>query len=356
MLKGIGPVNARNLVAYCGGVDPIFTDRHIKRKLEAIPGIKDVRINSILDKRVMEQAGRELEWIRCHEVRMHFYLDDDYPRRLRHCEDAPVMLFVQGNADLNAEKMIAVVGTRSPSEFGGPTCEHLIHGLSHTGATIISGMAYGIDIVAHREAMRVGLPTIGCMAHGLKEVFPIEHHKDAKKIKEQGALVTEFSTSMRALPGNFPARNRIIAGLADCTVVVESGRKGGSLITADIAQSYDRDVFAFPGRATDGKSEGCNKMIQESKAALITSAADLIRLMEWAPRPGHQTPVQSALFVDLKPEEQALVDIIRQKGKVDIDELCHQSHMPQSKAASLLLNLEFNGVVRSLPGKLYTMN
>lgn len=355
MLKGIGPVNARNLVAYCGGVDALFSDRKIKRSLEKVPGIGPKLLAAVLDRKVLDQAEKELAYVRKHKLRMLFYLDDDFPRRLRPCEDAPVLLFARGNADLDTKRSVAIVGTRSPTDEGKRLAAGLVEGLKDIGATIVSGLAYGIDITAHRSALKNGLPTIGCLAHGLDKLYPGEHAATAKEMVSQGALVTELPSGAPFAPGNFPARNRIIAGLADCTIVVESGTKGGSLITADIAQSYDRDVFAIPGRPSDSKSTGCNQLIQQNKAALVNNAADVIRLMEWEPRK-KKMPKQAALFVDLLPDEQALVDIIKVKGKVDIDELCHQSRMPQGKAASLLLNLEFNGVVRSLPGKVYALN
>lgn len=354
MLKGIGPVNARNLVAYCGGVDPLFTDRSIRKKLDTIPGIGSERIAAILDPQVLVDARKELEWAERHGVRMLFYLDPDYPRRLRPYDDAPVLLFVRGKADLDVERAVAIVGTRSPSEHGRHATESLVDGFSGIGATIVSGLAYGIDITAHRAALKHDLPTIGCVAHGLDRIYPGEHRESAETMLERGALVTELPHGAPFVPGNFPARNRIIAGLSDCTVVVESGLKGGSLITADIALSYDRDVFAIPGRPTDTRSAGCNWLIQENKAALVNTAADVIRLMEWEPR-GMKPPRQAALFVDLAPDERILVEILKARGKVDIDELCHSGRMPQSKAASLLLNLEFNGVVRSLPGKVYSL-
>lgn len=356
MLKGIGPVNARNLVAYCGGVDAIFTDRRLKRTLEKVPGIGPKLIASITDKHVLPAAEKELAYVRKHKLRMHFYLDADFPARLKHAEDAPVLLFVKGNADLNAPRMVSVVGTRTPTEQGRRLCVELVEGLKESGASIVSGLAYGIDIAAHRTAVREGLPTIACVAHGLDKLYPGEHATTAKEMLDHGALVSELPSGGPFAPGNFPARNRVIAGLSDCTIVVESGPKGGSLITADIANSYDREVFAFPGRPTDARSEGCNRLIQRNQAMLVTGPQDVLRLMEWVPKPGKEKPVQAVLFTDLLPEEQALVDIIRAKGKVDIDELCVQSRMPQGKAAGILLNLEFNGVVRALPGKVYALN
>ncbi len=356
LLKGIGPVNARNLVAYCGGVDPLFTDQTLRRSLRKIPGIGQVLANSILGADVLQAAAKELAYLRKMKIRMLFYLDEDYPARLRHCTDAPVLLYVKGNADMAPVRSVSIVGTRSPTEQGKKHCEDLVEGLTHSGATIVSGLAYGIDITAHRTALRCGLPTIACVAHGLDRIYPSEHAATAAEMCQQGALVTELASGAPFAPGNFPARNRVIAGLADCTIVVESGPKGGSLITADIADSYDREVMAYPGRPSDSRSIGCNRLIQQNKAHLVTSAEDVLKLMEWVPQAKKRAPVQSTLFTDLLPDEQQLVDLIRTQGKMDIDTLCFRSKMPQNKAASLLLNLEFNGIVRSLPGKMYAVN
>jgi DNA processing protein len=352
MLKGIGPVNARNLVAYCGGVEPIFMDKKLKNTLEKVPGIGPKLIASITDKKVLPAAEQELAYVRKHKLRMLFYLDADYPKRLKQCDDAPVILFAKGAADLDAERMVSIVGTRTPTEPGKRLCAELVEGLKEVNATIVSGLAYGIDIVAHRHALKHGLPTVGCVAHGLDKLYPGEHAATAKDMVKDGALVSELPSGAPFAPGNFPARNRVIAGLSDCTIVVESANKGGSLISADIASSYDREVFAFPGRPTDPKSEGCNTLIQQNKAALITCAKDVITFMEWLPRK-KKAPVQAALFAELLPDEQLLVDLIKAKGKLHIDELCVQSKWPQGKVAGLLLNMEFSGVVRSLPGKVY---
>ncbi len=356
MLKGIGPVNARSLVAYCGGVDPIFTDRAVRRSLEKVPGIGKVLAASITANGMLKEAEKELAYVRKHKLRMLFYLDADYPKRLRNCEDAPVLLYARGNAGLDPPRSVAIVGTRTPTEAGKHLCEELVEGLATSGCTIVSGLAYGIDIVAHRTALRSGLDTIGCVAHGLDRVYPGEHAATAKEMCGQGALVSELPSGSTFAPGNFPARNRVIAGLSDCTIVVESGPKGGSLITADIANSYDREVMAFPGRPIDSRSAGCNRLIQQSRAHLVTCAEDVLKLMEWIPQPKKKEVVQSTLFTDLMPEEQRLVDVIREQGKVDIDTLCFRSKILPHKAAALLLNLEFNGVVRSLPGKLYELH
>lgn len=355
MLKGIGPVNARNLVAYCGGVDPLFTDKKVRRALQKVPGIGPALAGAILSTKVLAQAERELAYVRKHKLRMLFYLDDDFPKRLRHCEDAPVLLFTRGSAELDAGRSVSIVGTRSPTDHGRRVCEELVEGLKESGAMIVSGLAYGIDIVAHRTALKAGLNTIGCVAHGLDRMYPSEHANTAKEMIAQGALVSELPSGAPFVPGNFPARNRVIAGLSDCTIVIESATKGGSLITADIANSYDREVMAFPGRASDAKSEGCNRLIKDNKAHLVTSATDVLKLMEWEPR-AKKVAKQSALFTELLPEEKLLVDIIKAKGKADIDTLCFQGNILPHKASSILLNLEFSGVVRALPGKVYALN
>ena len=357
MLKGIGPVNARNLVAYCGGVDPLFTDRKVRRSLEKVPGIGPTLANAILDTTVLRAAEKELAYVRKNHLHMLFYLDPEYPTRLKPCEDAPVLLFAKGNAILDVQRSVAIVGTRTPTDHGRRMTEELVEGLKESGTLIVSGLAYGVDIVAHRSALKAGLNTIGCVAHGMDKLYPGEHAATAKEMLDQGALITELPSGSTFVPGNFPARNRVIAGLSDCTVVIESGVKGGSLITADIANSYDREVMAFPGRPTDAKSIGCNRLIKDNKAHLITGAEDLLKLMEWLPDPKKKTaPVQNVLFVDLMPEEQALVDVLKEKGKLGIDDLCLLSKIPQHKAAGILLNMEFNGVLRSLPGKVYQLN
>lgn len=355
LLKGIGPVNARNLVAYCGGVDALFTDTKVRRSLEKVPGIGPTLAASILDTSVLKAAEKQLAYARKHGIRLLFYLDADYPRRLKLCDDAPVMLHVKGNADLDAERTVAIVGTRTPTAQGKRFTEELVEGLAESGALVVSGLAYGVDIIAHRAALRAGLNTVGCVAHGLDRLYPGEHAGTAKEMLEQGALVSELPSGGTFVPGNFPARNRVIAGLSDCTVVIESGLKGGSLITADIANSYDREVMAVPGRPGDAKSLGCNRLIKDSKAHLITGADDLLKLMGWEPKPAKKAPVQAALFADLLPEEQAVVDVLKDKGRVGIDDLCILSRIPQHKAAGILLNLELNGMVRTLPGKVYQL-
>ncbi len=356
MLKGIGPLHARNLVAYCGGVDALFGDPAVRRSLEKVPGIGPKLAAAITDKRVLPAAEKELAYVRRNGLRALFYLDADYPRRLAQAGDAPVLIYVRGPADLDATRLVSIVGTRSPTEQGRRFCAELVEGLRESGACIVSGLAYGIDIVAHRTALKQGMPTVGCVAHGLDRLYPSEHAATAGDMAATGAVVSELPSGSPFAPGNFPARNRIIAGLSDCTVVVESGPKGGSLITADIADSYDREVMAVPGRPGDPRSEGCNRLIQQHKAALVTSAGDVLARMDWLPRTPRRTPAaQRALFTDLGHEEQAVVNVLRTNGRVGIDDLCLRSGLQPARAAGVLLELEFGGVVRCLPGKVYEL-
>lgn len=354
-LKGIGPIMARELVAYMGGVDELFTDPIVDRKILSIPNAGPAILSAIKDRSVLETAKRELEFIHKHDVRVMFYLDDAYPRRLKHCVDAPVLLYMQGNGNVNPERVVSIVGTRKATDYGRMVCEELIEGLKDSEVLIVSGLAYGIDICAHRAALRVGLPTIAGVAHGLDRLYPGEHAGTALKMMQNGGLITELSSKSNFHPSNFPSRNRVVAGMSDCTVVIESASKGGSLITADIANSYNRDVLAVPGSIKAKQSQGCNELIKQNKAALISSASDLINFMSWEQQPVKQNP-QPSLFVELNTEEESLVSILRETGALTIDELCLRSKMPQSKAAGILLNLEFEGLVRSLPGKVYSLH
>jgi len=354
MLKGIGPISARELVAYAGGVDALFTDPLIDRKILDVPRVGPELLATIKDRTILEAAKRELEFTRKHQIRILFYQDNAYPRRLKHCADAPVVLYVQGQANVNPDKCIAIVGTRKATNYGKAVCDEFVAGLKGTGVLVLSGLAYGIDIHAHRAALKNELPTLAAVAHGLDRLYPNEHAATASRMQERGGLITELASGSKFHPGNFPARNRIVAGMSDCTLVIESGVKGGSLITADIANSYNRDVFAIPGRIDAKYSVGCNDLIRLNRAALVNSPEELISVMGWEQQASK--PVQSALFVDLDPEQETLVNTLRNSGALTIDELCVQSAIPQSKAAGLLLDLEFNGVVQSLPGKVYTLN
>lgn len=354
MIPGVGGVLARNLVAYVGSVEGIFNEP--VAKLVKIPGIGEVNARRIREKEVLLRAEKELQFIEKHQVTIYFYLDENYPRRLRSCPDAPVLFFSSGNVRLDAEKVISVVGTRNATEYGRQLCDELIRDLSARGhdLLVISGLAYGIDIQAHKSALKYQVPTAAVLGHGLDRLYPAAHAKVAQNMLETGGLVTDFPSQTKIDPSNFLRRNRIIAGLADAVVVAESGEKGGALVTADIAASYDRDVFVFPGRVGDLYSKGCNRLIKNNLAALIESAADLEYFMRWEmTTPGQ--PVQQQLFVELSTEEQQIGKVLRDNGKMFIDLICQETGLPMGKVSALLLELEFRGVVDALPGKMYRL-
>lgn len=354
MIPGVGGVLARNLVAYVGSVEGIFNEP--VAKLVKIPGIGEVNARRIREKEVLLRAEKELQFIEKHQVTVYFYLDENYPRRLRSCPDAPVLFFSSGNVRLDAEKVISVVGTRNATEYGRQLCDELIRDLSARGhdLLVISGLAYGIDIQAHKSALKYQVPTAAVLGHGLDRLYPAAHAKVAQNMLETGGLVTDFPSQTKIDPSNFLRRNRIIAGLADAVVVAESGEKGGALVTADIAASYDRDVFVFPGRVGDLYSKGCNRLIKNNLAALIESAADLEYFMRWEmTTPGQ--PVQQQLFVELSTEEQQIGKVLRDNGKMFIDLICQETGLPMGKVSALLLELEFRGVVDALPGKMYRL-
>lgn len=354
LIPNIGDILAKKLVAYCGSVEAVFKEK--RTTLEKIPGIGTVYAGAVLKQDVFKRAEEEIRFIEKNGIIPVFYLDALYPRRLTHCEDSPVMLYLKGDVDLNSEKIISIVGTREATDYGKALCEKLIADLASFNPLIVSGLAYGIDVCAHRAAMENGLKTVGVFAHGLDKVYPALHKSTAEKMLQQGGLLTDFTSNVKPDRENFPRRNRIVAGIADATIVVESKKDGGSLITADIANSYNRDVFAFPGRIGDATSEGCNNIIKQNRAALIQSAADILYIMGWEETKKKNAPLQRQLFVELKPDEEMLVNLLKEKNTVNVDEICFLSKMPMSKVSSLLLTLEFSGIIRSLPGKMYKLN
>lgn len=355
LIPSIGDVLAKKLVAYCGGVEAVFKQK--KDALEKIPGIGNVLAKSIISSDPLTRAEKEIKFIEKHKVQPLFYLDTAYPSRLKHCSDSPVMLYYKGTDTLNSKRVIAVVGTRNATEYGRLQCEKLVEELKTFDVLVVSGLAYGIDICAHKACVKQEVATIGVLAHGLDRLYPEVHAATAKKMIEHGGLLTEFMSETNPDKENFPKRNRIVAGMSDATIVIESKADGGSLITADIANSYNRDVFAFPGRVGDITSEGCNNLIKTNKAALIQSAADVLHIMGWEiTKVDKKQTVQKQLFIELSPDEEKLVGVLKEKHSINIDDLCFASKLSMSKVSAILLSLEFSGVVRSLPGKMYKLN
>ncbi len=361
LLDGVGDVLAKNLVAYCGGEEHIFNAT--KAQLEKTPGIGTFLANSILNskQKALERAKEELAFIEKHHIQTLFFTDNDFPQRLKNCADSPILLYYKGNANLNADKIVSVVGTRTPSLYGKDVTEKLIADLTESGILVLSGLAYGIDVTAHKACLDNGLQTIGVLGHGLDRLYPATHASIAKKMLEQGGLLTEFMSGTKPDRENFPKRNRIVAGMCDALVIVESKKEGGSLITATIANSYNKDVFAFPGKTTDLLSEGCNALIKTNKAHLIESSADLFYIMNWNQETVSDTSTknkksQIPLLLNLSEDEQLLVNAFEQKKQLHIDELCSTTKFPISKTSSTLLQLEFANVIKSLPGKMYELN
>lgn len=356
LIPGIGSINAKKLIAYCGGTENVFTAG--KRALLNVPGIGKYLSDVVINQAVLDRAEKEIEFIEKHQLTPLFYLDDNFPERLRHCADSPVILYVKGNADLNNPKILSIVGTRNATEYGKNMVEQIIRNLKERGhnPVIVSGLAYGIDIAAHRNALKYDLQTVAVLGHGLTTIYPSVHTKTAREIVQNGALATEFLHDQKAETPNFVKRNRIIAGLADATIVVESGEKGGALITADIANSYNRDVFAIPGRINDERSAGCNRLIKINRAALLEKVEDIEYLMGWDAKQRVSKITQQNLFQSLSEEEKMIVDILKSKGDCFIDDLSFEANLPSSVVSSLLLNLEFSGLVSSLPGKIFRLN
>ena len=347
----IGDVTAKRLLAHCGSPSAVFD--HKLPQLHKIEGIGTARLKGLFDTEHLEAAERELEYIKKNRIGYSYFMDDDYPAYLKHCIDGPILMFHRGNIDLNRKRVISIVGTRNMTSYGADFCERFIAEIAPLDPIIVSGFAYGVDICVQKAAVKYGLQTIGCLAHGLNQMYPRAHSKYRVDVEKNGGFLTEFWSSSRPERENFLKRNRIIAGISSATVVVESAEKGGSLVTADIAHSYNRDVFAVPGRAGDKFSRGCNDLIKQQKAQLLTSAADLVYLLGWELQTEEPQTVQKQLFVELDVTEQSIYTYLRKEGKQLLDSIALDCGLPIFKVSSTLLSMEMKGVVRPLPGKLF---
>lgn len=353
LLPDIGDILGKKLIAYCGGVEAVFKEN--KRSLHKIPGIGKGLINSIVSKNVLPRAEEEVEFIIKNNIKPLFFLDKEYPQRLKQCIDSPVMIYYKGNTDLNKLKVLSFVGTRSSSSFGREICGKIISEFDAENLLIVSGLAYGIDVCAHKAALENGIDTTAVLAHGLDMIYPALHKNIAEKMCRRGGLITDFLSNTNPDKQNFPKRNRIVAGMCDAVVVIESARKGGSLITANIASSYNKDVFAVPGRPGDKYSKGCNFLIKANKAALVESAEDIILMMRWDDINNKSNGKQHELFVNLSEDEEKIISQLKGNGDVSVDILRRNSEINISKLAASLLNLEFMGIVKNLPGKMYRL-
>jgi DNA processing protein len=352
LIPHIGDINARKLVAHFGSVEAIFREPY--RSLVKIPGIGSGLAKYITERSYLEAAEKEAEYVTKKNIKTYFYLDNDYPFRLRQCDDSPVVFFYKGTCSLDAAKILGVVGTRSSTPRGKDMCDKIIGGLAagHPELVIVSGLAYGIDIAAHKAALSFNLPTIGVLGHGLKTIYPSMHASTAEAMLKNGGLVSDFLSDALPERNNFLKRNRIIAGLSDAMVVVESGIKGGALITADIANSYNRDVFAVPGRPEDQWSAGCNALIKSNKAALAGSSEDIEYFLDWRSEKV-KPPVQRTLFSEMDETEKTIFDLLSKENDLNIDAICRTLGLPVYKLSSLLLQMEFKGLIKCYPGNLY---
>jgi DNA processing protein len=349
-VEGVGDIMAKKLINHYGNAQAVFETK--QSKLAAIDGVGSILLHNLKNKTIFEKAELELQFIKSNEIKVAYFQDENYPDRLKHCIDGPVLLFTSGNIDLKNKKIISIVGTRQITSYGMEFCRKLIEDLAPLDPVIVSGFAYGVDIFAHQLAMDNNLQTIGVVAHGLNQIYPKTHKKYVAKVEQNGGFMTEFWSSSNPEKENFVRRNRIVAGISEATIVIESADKGGSLITANIANDYNRDVFAVPGRTTDKYSQGCNNLIKTQKANLLTSAADLIYILNWEIE-SKTKPVQKQLFVTLEPEEQKVYDYLLKNGKELMDIIALRCDFPIYKISGMLLNMELKGVIRPLPGKLF---
>jgi DNA processing protein len=352
-IPGVGDVLAKKLIAYSGSPEAVF--KQSRSALEKIPNIGRTLSDAIHRCDALKQAEGEVEFAMKHGVSVIPYFEKTYPDRLKHCIDSPLLLYFKGKTDLNAPRMVSIVGTRNATRHGKELTEKLTAELVAAGVTIVSGLAFGIDIAAHKATLKAGGTTIAVLAHGLDRIYPQEHASIAKEMMLTGALISEFPTGTKPDRENFPKRNRVVAGMTDATIVVEAGIKGGALITAELANSYNRDVFAVPGRVSDTYSEGCNRLIMQNKAALITSAEDVLQQMNWteSSKTVKANP-QKRLLIDLTTDQEKVVAVLQVK-EARIDELALSAGLSLNKVASVLLELEFEGIVSALPGKVYRL-
>ncbi|NQX82664.1 MAG: DNA-protecting protein DprA [Flavobacteriaceae bacterium] len=347
--NSFGPIVCKKLLAYSKLATNIYENTN--DFVAKLPKHGDKILSKIKSKQPLELAKRELDLILENNIKALAINQKEYPKLLKNCEDAPTVLFQEGDFDFN-KKTISIVGTRNMTSYGKGFCKELIDSIAKYDPIIVSGFAYGVDIFAHRCALENDLQTVAILAHGFKTIYPKIHKKYMKDVLEKGGFMTEYFYDTNPFPINFVARNRIIAGLSKATIVIESAAKGGSLITAEIANSYNRDVFALPGRYLDTYSKGCNNLIMRNKAAILLEPTQLIEQLNWDQDPKPKV-IQKQLFLDLKPDQQKTYDILLKEGQHSLDNISIKCKIPTYKMVSILLELELKGVVKPLPGKIF---
>ncbi len=349
LIPGVGSVTAKRLISICGSAEAVFKES--PSGLQKINGINQKIINSIRNKDLFHLAEKEIGFIERNDILILYYLDENYPFRLKQCADSPILLYIKGSTNLSTKRIIAIVGTRKPTSYGRDQCEKIVQGLSDYNVLIVSGLAYGIDTVAHQCALKYGLPTIAVLGHSLDRIYPSLNISLAKKILRDGALLTEFISGTKPDRENFPKRNRIVAGMVDGVIVIESAERGGALITADIALSYNREVMTIPGRVNDDLSGGCNWLIIDNKAALVRNATDVLKIMNWDIKGKY---IQKELnFDELDDRQRKIMRLLYEYRKINVDQLVALSGFKMQKLPAILLELEMKGLIRSYPGNSY---
>ncbi|MDO6595931.1 DNA-processing protein DprA [Oceanihabitans sp. 2_MG-2023] len=347
----IGDITAKKLIAHCGSAEAVFKEK--KQHLLKIDGIGSIVISDLFATNHFQEAEKELQFIKDENISCHYFADQEYPEKLKHCIDSPILLFQTGNINLKKQRIISIVGARKVTTNGIAFCEKLVEELAVFNPIIVSGFAYGTDITAQKAAIKHKLQTIGCLAHGLNQIYPKTHKKYVSEVEKYGGFFTDFWSSATFDRNNFLKRNRIIAGISQATIVIESAEKGGSLVTADIANSYNRDVFAVPGRVTDSQSMGCNNLIKHQKAHMLSTPLDVPYILNWELEANQKPIIQKQLFVTLDDQEKVIYDFLKEIEKEQLDVIALRCNLPTFKVAGLLLNMELKGVVRPLPGKLF---
>ncbi|WP_346236034.1 DNA-processing protein DprA [Niabella insulamsoli] len=350
LIPGIGCVQARHLLEH---FEPEEIFKTSSKHLEKVEGIGSIRASGIRTFADFEAAEQEIDFLEKYNIKPLFIADDDYPKRLLHCYDAPLMLYYRGSACLNHSRIISIVGSRAHTDYGRAITELFVEQIAQEDVLIVSGLAYGIDAVAHAACLKNQVQTVGVLAHGLDKIYPPHHTKMAKEMIRQGGLLTEFRRATTPDRHHFPSRNRIVAGMSDATIVIETDIKGGSMITAELANGYNRDVFAVPGKTTDKKSAGCNYLIKNNKAILLTDADQLLETLGWKSQLKKKRPLTKELFLHLSPEEKIIVALLQENNSLTIDEINLKSGLSSSAVAAGIINLEMQHVLRGLPGKVY---
>jgi len=353
IIPGVGPITAKKLISYTGSEEAVFKEK--KANLLKIPGIGEVVASKLNFDEVLKKATEVYNFTQKYNIITYFYLDKNYPKSLQKYDDSPVVIYAKGEIEFNKGKFLSVVGTRSITHYGESLCNNLITDLAKDGfnPVIVSGLAYGVDAVAHISALNNSLKTVAVLGHGLDRIYPSTHKELAQRIIENGSLITEFIHNSPIDASNFVRRNRIVAGLSDAVIVVESPLKGGSLITAEYAIQYSKDVFAFPGRSGDKSSAGCNYLIKTNRAGLIEKADDLVYSLSW--EKNEKKPKQPTIFIEFNDEEKIIVDLLGNNEQINVDTISYDTNMPINKVLSLLFGLELNGVVKALPGRMYKL-